>query len=101
MISLSQRENHLKKRPPRYGTTTITLSIPVDSRTFYDELAEDGYNRSHLMLKMTRILEVLYRKHQTFPGGLPKAVDRLMEIAENEFSPRPDRGESDPSEEDR
>ena len=72
----------------KYGTTTITLSIPVESRSFFDELAENGYNRSFLMLKMTRILEIIYRKHQTFPGGLPKAVDRLMEMAEQDLKPR-------------
>ena len=71
----------------KYGTTTITLSIPVESRSFFDELAEDGYNRSYLMLKMTRILEILFREHQTFPGGLPKAVDRLMEIAKADLKP--------------
>ena len=71
----------------KYGTTTITLSIPIESRSFFDELADDGYNRSYLMLKMTRILEILYREHQTFPGGLPKAVDRLTELAKKELKP--------------
>jgi len=78
--------DELNKRM-KYGTTTITLSIPVESRGFFDELAVDGYNRSYLMLKMTRILEILYRNHQTFPGGLPKAVDRLMEMAQGELLP--------------
>jgi len=78
--------DELNKRM-KYGTTTITLSIPVESRSFFDELAVDGYNRSYLMLKMTRILEILYRKHQTFPGGLPKAVDRLIEIAAGDLIP--------------
>jgi len=84
-------ESDMNKRM-KYGTTTITLSIPVESRSFFDELAEDGYNRSYLMLKMTRILEILYRKHTTFPGGLPKAVDRLLEMAEEDLKPREGEG---------
>ncbi len=63
------------------GTTTITLSIPKQFRSFFDELTEDGYNRSQLMLKMAKILELLYRQHGAFPGGLPKAIDRLHQIA--------------------
>jgi hypothetical protein len=88
MEDFKMMEDELNKRM-KYGTTTITLSIPVESRSFFDDLAEDGYNRSYLMLKMTRILEILYRKHLTFPGGLPKAIDRLLEMAEHELRPSP------------
>jgi len=88
------KEEDLNKRM-KYGTTTITLSIPVESRAFFDELAEDGYNRSYLMLKMTRILEILYRKHLTFPGGLPKAVDRLLEIVKGDLGEPTETGKQE------
>lgn len=64
----------------RKATTTITLSVPARERKFFDDLAEDGYNRSQLMLKMIRIMESLYVDHGTFPGGLPKAIDHLYKL---------------------
>jgi len=66
---------------PERRATTITISIPRDFRRFFDELAEAGYNRSQLMVKMAKILETLHRKQQSFPGGLPKAIERLADIA--------------------
>ena len=66
-------------RKAPYGTTTITLSIPAEERSFFDELAEDGYNRSFLMLGMTGILRNLYKVHIQFPGGLPATIRFLKE----------------------
>ena len=66
-------------RKALYGTTTITLSIPAEERSFFDELANDGYNRSFLMLGMTAILRNLYKVHIQFPGGLPATIRFLKE----------------------
>jgi len=66
------------------GTTTITLSIPKDFRVFFDNLTEDGYNRSQLMLKMAKILESLYKRHHAYPGGLPKAIEYLGKLVTQE-----------------
>jgi len=55
--------------------------------SLFDDSAVGGYNRSYLMPKMSRILEIRYRDHKTFSGGLPKAVDRLMEMAQGELLP--------------
>jgi len=60
-----------------HGTTTITLSIPVEGRDFFNKLAEDGYNRSFLMLGMTEVLQNLYRIHDRHPGGLPETIKTL------------------------
>jgi len=84
------------------GTTTITLSIPKQFRSFFDELTEDGYNRSQLMLKMAKILELLYRRHGSFPGGLPKAIERLHHIAKgDELLYEPAAREPEPQEPER
>ncbi len=32
----------------KYGTMTVTLSIPKEWKPFFDELADNGYNRSQL-----------------------------------------------------
>ena len=61
------------------GTTTITLSIPTEKKEFFKELAQKGYNRSFLMLKMTKVLEELYKNRDEFPGGLHGEVDLLLE----------------------
>jgi len=72
-----------------YGTTTITLSIPVEVREFYNELAGDGYNRSYLMLGMTAILRNLYKIHSSYPGGLPATIRLLkLETAKTDFFER-------------
>ena len=60
------------------GTTTITLSIPTEKKLFFNELAQNGYNRSFLMLKMTKVLEELYKNRDKFPGGLHSEVDLLL-----------------------
>ena len=62
----------------KHGTTTITLSIPTDMKSFFDDLAGNGYNRSFLMLKMAKILEILYERRDNFPGGLHASVDLLL-----------------------
>ena len=62
----------------RIGTTTITLSIPTDLKTFFDELAEQGYNRSYLMLNMTRILQLLFQRRLIYPGGLHGAISCML-----------------------
>ncbi len=64
------------------GTMTITLSLPKKWQGFFDGLSESGYNRSMLMLKMAKILKVLYVQQDTYPGGLPKMIDCLLEFAE-------------------
>ncbi len=81
-------------RPKKYGTMTLTLSIPREWKPFFDELADNGYNRSQLMLKMVRLLKILYRRQESYPGGLPKMIERLTKIAEHGdflhyFSPIP------------
>jgi len=67
------------------GTTTITLSIPVEHREFFTELADNGYNRSYLMLGMSAVLQNLYKVHNQFPGGLPATIKVLKDA-----SSRPD-----------
>jgi hypothetical protein len=68
----------------RHGTTTITLSIPTEKKAFFDELAENGYNRSFLMLKLTKMLHLLYDRRKTAPGGLHELADRLLKIMRDE-----------------
>ena len=60
-------EDHMKTKA---GTTTITLSIPTDMRAFFDDLGDNGYNRSFFMLKMAKILKELYKDRSACPGGL-------------------------------
>ncbi len=73
----------------QYNNTTITLSIPHETKAFLDQLADDGYNRSNLMLKMINILHTLYF---TYPGiPLPRGIERLQEMVRdglltNEFT---------------
>lgn len=74
------------------GTTTLTLSIPKDIRPFFEELADHGYNRSFLMHKMTLVLEVLYSKRDTYPGGLHAAIDHLLLGAQAGLFPDPNLG---------
>ena len=62
----------------RFGTTTVTLSIPTDLKPFFEEINSNGYNRSFLMLKMVKILQVLYIGREEFPGGLHAACDELV-----------------------
>ena len=78
----------------KHGTTTITLSIPKELKSFFDELAENGYNRSFLMHKMTKILVVLYRNRTTYPGGLHEALERLLQGIRNGNLPSPPEQES-------
>jgi len=80
-----------------YGTTTITLSIPVEHREFFNELANDGYNRSYLMLGMSAILRNLYKVHTQFPGGLPATIRVLKkETAKADFFQKfPDPDDAD------
>ena len=65
-------------RKDQYNNTTITLSIPHETKTFLDQLADDGYNRSNLMLKMINILHVLYYTYPQIP--LPRGIERLGEL---------------------
>ena len=62
----------------KHGTTTITLSIPTEMKSFFDDLTENGYNRSFLMLKMTKILKEFYDRQDNFPGGLHSSIDLLL-----------------------
>ena len=67
----------------RKTTRTITLSLPEEWKRFLDELATHGYNRSSLMLKMIKILKCLYEHQDTYPGGLPKMIERLCRHVES------------------
>ncbi len=62
----------------KYNNTTITLSIPHNTKLFLDQLAMDGYNRSNLMLKMIHILHVLYFTYPQIP--LPRGIERLQQM---------------------
>jgi len=62
----------------QYNNTTITLSIPHETKAFLDDLANDGYNRSSLMLKMIHIVHVLYYTYPSIP--LPRGIERLLEL---------------------
>ncbi len=70
----------------KHGTTTITLCIPTEMKSFFDDLAKNGYNRSFLMLKLTKVLQELYNRREQFPGGIHKAVDQLLyKVRKGEF----------------
>ena len=61
-----------------HNNTTITLSIPHDTKTFLDDLARRGYNRSNLMLNNIRTMQVL---DETYPGiPLPDGLSYLHDI---------------------
>ncbi|MDJ0838939.1 MAG: hypothetical protein QNK37_20635 [Acidobacteriota bacterium] len=60
------------------NNTTITLSIPHNTKLFLDQLAMDGYNRSNLMLKMIHILHMLYFTYPQIP--LPRGIERLQDM---------------------
>lgn len=62
----------------RKGTMTITLSLPKEWKHFFDKLAEDGYNRSQLFLKMARIIQHLEKYEH--PGGLPRLIEALTHL---------------------
>ena len=65
----------------KHGTTTLTLRIPTEMKSFFDELAENGYNRSFLMLKMAKVLRELYVERGNYPGGLHKSAEKLLQKA--------------------
>ena len=65
----------------KYNNSTITLSIPHETKAFLDQLARDGYNRSNLMLKMINILHTLYFTYPSIP--LPRGIERLQEMVRN------------------
>ena len=65
-------------KKPTHNNTTITLSIPHNTKLFLDQLATDGYNRSNLMLKMIQIINVLYFTYPQIP--LPRGLERLLEM---------------------
>jgi len=66
------------KNKPEFNNTTITLSIPHETKVFLDRLAEDGFNRSSLMLKLVDILHMLYETYPQIP--LPRGLERLQEM---------------------
>lgn len=51
----------------KFNITTITLSIPHETKLFLEQLADDGFNRSSLMLKMIKIIEELYYTYPQIP----------------------------------
>ncbi len=62
-------------RAKSHNNTTITLSIPWESKKFLDQLAEDGYNRSQLILKLIDTIQVVYYQ---FPQvNLPRGINRI------------------------
>ena len=58
-------------------TRTITLSVSVDDKAFFEELSEAGLNRSHLYKGLTEILRILWEQSDTYPGGIRCAVRDL------------------------
>jgi len=64
----------------KHNNTTITLSIPHDTKAFLEQLYTDGYNRSNLMLKMIDIIEVLYTSYPQVP--LPWGLTRLRVLVD-------------------
>ena len=68
-----------------HGTTTITLSIPTEMKSFFDEMADNGYNRSFLMLGMTKILKTMYEVRQDIKGGLHASIKQLAAFARGGF----------------
>ena len=68
-------------KKPKFNNTTITLSIPHETKLFLDKLAVDGYNRSNLMLKLVNILHMLYFTYPQIP--LPRGIERLQELVRN------------------
>ena len=80
------------------GTTTITMSIPVELKTFFDDLSDNGFNRSYLLQRMTLILCELYNNQACYPGGLHGAVNNLLAwIKAGNMSPLPVAGLARPS----
>ena len=73
----------------RHGTITITLSIPTELKAFFDELSENGYNRSFLMRKMTTMLQLLYNRRNSYPGGIHSALNQLIKEVRTGTSPTP------------
>lgn len=65
----------------RFNNTTITLSIPHETKLFLDQLADDGYNRSSLMLKMINIISELYYTNPQIP--LPRGIEKLHQLVNN------------------
>lgn len=65
----------------KFNNTTITLSIPHETKLFLDQLAEDGYNRSSLMLKMINIISELYYTYPQIP--LPRGIEKLHQLVES------------------
>ncbi len=57
-------------------TTTITLSMPHETKEFLDQLAVAGYNRSNLVLKLVGVIEELYKNYPTIP--LPLGVEHVV-----------------------
>ena len=70
----------------KHGTTTITLSIPTEMKSFFNDLAQNGYNRSFLMLKMAKVLRKLYDSRESAPGGLHGSVDMLLKHVDEDGS---------------
>ena len=65
----------------KYNNTTITLSIPKDTKSFLEKLAVDGYNRSNLMLKMIGMMDILYTRYPQIP--LPRGLETMKNMVEN------------------
>ncbi len=68
-------------KKPKFNNTTITLSIPHETKLFLDKLAVDGYNRSNLMLKLVNILHMLYFTYPQIP--LPRGIEQLHKIVQD------------------
>jgi hypothetical protein len=71
----------MSKKNKQFNNTTITLSIPHETKLFLDRLASDGYNRSNLMLKMVDILHMLYYTYPAIP--LPRGIEKLQELVKD------------------
>jgi hypothetical protein len=74
-------EEAMDEETPRFNTTTITLSIPFPVKVFLDQLADDGFNRSALMLKLIDILHTLYYTYPQIPTS--RGLTRLKEMVQD------------------
>ena len=57
--------------------SNVSISLPSDRKAFLRTLAQNGYNRSFTMTKMTTILMEVFKRRNEHPGGLYGALNLL------------------------
>ncbi len=72
-------------------TIVISMSIPKEDKVYMDALIP--FNRSKLMLEMTKVLKTLYRSQDKRGVDLMQSIDLVRQLAEKEFQapPRPSK----------